>query len=146
MRIWGKKTCTGQIDIIRNEVEELVELPALSGRYIKKEAIFISPLFIIWELGKISILLWEDDRRVGQRLWRSWYKVLLRTEGLWDKNNRYFRFLRSDSYCKVPGSFHFVMMLLPMMCARMYIYICRHVLRFPNPLLFLQRRPMVFPR
>lgn len=57
MRIWGKKTCTGQIDIIRNEVEELVELPALSGRYIKKEAIFISPLFIIWELGKISILL-----------------------------------------------------------------------------------------
>ena len=40
MRIWGKKTCTGQIDIIRNEVEELVELPALSGRYIIKRGDF----------------------------------------------------------------------------------------------------------
>ena len=45
MRIWGKKTCTGQIDIIRNEVEELVELPALSGRYIIRGDFYLASFY-----------------------------------------------------------------------------------------------------
>jgi hypothetical protein len=52
MRIWGKKTCTGQIDIIRNEVEELVELPALSGRYIIKRGDFYLASFYYMGIGK----------------------------------------------------------------------------------------------
>ena len=51
MRIWCKKTCTGQIDIIRN-VEELVQLPALSGRYIIKRGDFYLASFYYMGIGK----------------------------------------------------------------------------------------------
>lgn len=52
MRILGKKTCIGQIDIIRNEIEELVELPALSGRYIIKRGEIKIASFYYMGIGK----------------------------------------------------------------------------------------------